>query len=139
MAQSQHPAASEHLPWFVTAPGQIDVLMVLMAAFLVIFVFTLGIIYLRLHALPDHLAHHKVQFQIVCVLGLIAMFTHMNIFWIAGLLLAIVDIPDFMTPLRRVAGSIERMAARKSWRPNGGGTAQLDPQVSTRLDAQRPD
>jgi hypothetical protein len=98
MGQSQHPAASEHLPWFVTTPGQIDVLMVLMAAFLVIFVFTLGIIYLRLHALPDHLAHHKVQFQVVCVLGLIAMFTHMNIFWIAGLLLAIVDIPDFMTP-----------------------------------------
>lgn len=99
--------------------------MVVMAAFLLIFVFAIGIIYLRLHALPDHLAHHKVQFQIVCVLGLIAMFTHMHIFWIAGLLLAIVDIPDFITPLRRIAGSIERMAARNATMGRDGTPTRL--------------
>ena len=29
------------------------------------------------------------------MLGLIALFTHMHIFWIAGLILAMVDLPDF--------------------------------------------
>jgi len=69
----------------------------------------IGIIYLRLHALPDQLAHQKVQLQIVCVLGLLAMFTHMNIFWVAGLLLALVDFPDF-TSFKRIAGSVEKIA-----------------------------
>jgi len=30
-------------------------------------------------ALPERFAHNKVQFQIVCVLALLAMFTHMHI------------------------------------------------------------
>ena len=37
----------------------------------------------------------KLQFEIVAVLGLISLFTHMHIFWIAGLLLALIDLPDF--------------------------------------------
>ena len=44
------------------------------------------------------------------MLGLIAMFTHMHIFWIAGLLIALIDFPDFSTPLNRIAGSAERLA-----------------------------
>jgi hypothetical protein len=44
------------------------------------------------------------------VLGLISLFTHMHIFWIAGLLLAMVDLPDFGTPLRSIAGSVEKIA-----------------------------
>jgi hypothetical protein len=31
-------------------------------------------------------------------------------FWIAGLMLALVDLPDFGTPLGRIAGSVERIA-----------------------------
>ena len=124
MAQSLHPAASK-LPWFVTAPGQTDVLMIAMAAVLVIFVFSTGIIYFRLHALPDRFAHRKVQLQIVCVLGLIAMFTHMHIFWIAGLLLALIDIPDFTRPLRRIAGSVEIIASEDgAARPTGSGRSR---------------
>jgi hypothetical protein len=69
----------------------------------------IGILYFHLHALPDRSAHKKVQFEIVCVLGLIAMFTHMHIFWIAGLLLALVEFPDFSTPLKRIAGATEKM------------------------------
>ena len=37
----------------------------------------------------------KLQFEIVAVLGLLALFTHIHLFWIAGLLLALVDLPDF--------------------------------------------
>ena len=53
---------------------------------------------------------HKLQFEIVAVLGLLALFTHMHIFWVAGLLLALIDIPDFGKPLRRIAGSVEKIA-----------------------------
>jgi len=37
----------------------------------------------------------------------------MHIFWIAGLLLALIDIPDFGNALRRIAGSTEKMAGMK--------------------------
>jgi len=33
-----------------------------------------------------------------------------HIFWVAGLLLALVDLPDFTTPLQRIAGSLEKLA-----------------------------
>jgi hypothetical protein len=52
----------------------------------------------------------KLQFEIVAVLGLIALFTHIHIFWIAALLLALIDLPDFSTPLSRIAGSVEKIA-----------------------------
>jgi hypothetical protein len=71
-----------------------------------------GILFLRLHTLPERMAHksQKMQFEIVAVLGLIALFTHMHIFWIAGLLLAMVDFPDFGTSLGRIATSTEKIA-----------------------------
>jgi hypothetical protein len=112
MSEPLYPAVSAPLPSFITAPGDTDVLMVLMGIVLLVFSLMAGILYFRLHALPDRFAHHKVQFQIVCILGLIAMFTHMHIFWIAGLLLAVVDIPDFSTPLNRIAGATEKIADR---------------------------
>jgi len=51
-----------------------------------------------------------LQFEIVAVLGLLALFTHVHLFWIAALLLAMIDLPDFSTPLRSIAGSVERIA-----------------------------
>jgi hypothetical protein len=51
-----------------------------------------------------------LQFEIVAVLGLLALFTHVHLFWIAGLLLALIDFPDFSTPLRSIAGSVEKIA-----------------------------
>jgi hypothetical protein len=115
MADSLHPAATHHLPSFITAPGETDVLMVIMAVILLLAVLGFGILFLRLHTLPERMAHkgHKIQFEIVAVLGLIALFTHMHIFWIAGLILALIDIPDFGNALRRIAGSTEKMAGMK--------------------------
>jgi hypothetical protein len=115
MADSLHPEATHHLPIFITAPGETDVLMVVTAAFLVLAVVAFGVLYFRLHSLPEHIAHksQKVQMELVAVLGLISLFTHMHIFWIAGLILAFIDLPDFGTPLRRIAGSVEKMAGGK--------------------------
>ena len=63
--------------------------------------------------LPERFAHKKVQFDIVCVLALLAMFTHRHIFWIAGLLLALIDFPDLSGLLKRIAGSTEKIACQK--------------------------
>ena len=113
MTESIHPVASKHLPSFITAPGETDVLMVVMAIVLLVFLLTIGVLYFRLHALPERFAHKKVQFEIVCVLALLAMFTHMHIFWIAGLLLAMIDFPDFSGLLKGIAGSTEKIADKK--------------------------
>src|SRR5258708_27661434 len=83
-----------------------------MGLFLVATVLWVGTLYWKLHSLPERMAHksQKLQFEVVAVLGLISLFTHMHIFWIAGLLLALVDLPDFSTPLSRIAGSVEKIA-----------------------------
>jgi NADH:ubiquinone oxidoreductase subunit 5 (subunit L)/multisubunit Na+/H+ antiporter MnhA subunit len=116
MAEALHPAASHHLPSFITAPGETDVLMVIMALILIVSVLAFGILFLRLHTLPERIAHrsHKLQFEIVAVLGLIALFTHMHIFWVAGLLLALIDFPDLGGWLGRIARSVEKIAGIKS-------------------------
>lgn len=115
MAEALHPAAAHYLPSFITAPGETDVLMVVMAIILALAVLGFGILFFRLHALPEQIAHgsHKLQFEIVAVLCLISLFTHMHIFWVAGLLLALIDLPDFGTPLNRIAGSAERIAGMR--------------------------
>jgi hypothetical protein len=107
-----HPMMPHHLPFYMAKPGETDVLMIVMGVFLVLTVLGVGNVYLRLHSLPERMAHkgQKLQFEIVAVLGLISLFTHMHIFWIAGLLLALIDLPDFSTPLARIAGSVEKIA-----------------------------
>ena len=115
-----HPVATDHLPFFITAPGQGDGLFNAMILFLIVLVFAIGLFYLRLHALPEHLAHgaSKVQIQIVGVLALLALFTHNHIFWIGALLIALVQFPNFSAPLTSMAQSLERLAGRAP--PEGG-------------------
>ena len=112
LSELLHPNAPHDLPSFITAPGDTDVLMVAVGVILLGAVLAVGNIYLRLHTLPERMAHRsqKLQFEIVAVLGLLALFTHIHAFWVAGLLLALVDLPDFGTPLGRMASSLERIA-----------------------------
>ncbi len=107
-----NPAASHHLPSFITAPGQTDVLIVVTSIILVLCVVGFGVLFLRLHTLPERMAHksQKIQFEIVAVLGLLALFTHVHAFWVAGLLLALIDFPDFGSFMGRIAGSVEKIA-----------------------------
>jgi len=115
MADSLNPAASHHLPIFITAPGSTDVLMVVTAIILVLCIVAFGVLFLRLHTLPERMAHksQKIQFEIVAVLGLLALFTHIHAFWVAGLLLALIDFPDFGSFMGRIAGSVEKIAGEK--------------------------
>jgi hypothetical protein len=137
MDASPHPAATHHLPIFITAPGQTDVLMVVMAVILVLSVLGFGIVFFRLHSLPERIAHrsHKLQMEIVAILCLISLFTHMHIFWIIGLLLAVIDLPDFGTPLGRIAGSVEKIAGVEP----GEGDAVASQPAAERLHEPRTD
>lgn len=130
MPAELHPAATDHLPIFITAPGETDVLFNVMVVFFVVVILLFGNFYLRLHALPEHMAHgaSKVQLEVVAVLGLIALFTHNHLFWIAALLLALVPLPDFSTPVESMARSLERLADRRGRRapPAAGPPAGPD-------------
>src|SRR5947207_5331406 len=114
-----HPMGPHHLPFYLAPGSGTDVLMVVMGIFLVGTLVWVGTLYLRLHSLPERMAHksEKLQFEIVAILGLLALFTHIHLFWVAGLLLAMIDIPDFGTPLRSIAGSVEKIASAA---PEGG-------------------
>jgi len=105
-----HPAASHHLPWFLTAPDASDTLFTLTTIVVIAAVLGLGLLFFRLHSLPERWGHKKLQFEIVAVLGLLSLFTHVHAFWVAGLLLAVIDLPDFLTPLRRIATSAEKLS-----------------------------
>jgi hypothetical protein len=123
LSEQLHPMAPHHLPFFITPPNETDVLMVAMGIFLVAAVLSVGTLYLRLHSLPERMAHksEKLQFEIVAILGLLALFTHIHLFWVAGLLLAMIDLPDFGTPLRSIAGSVEKIANAA---PDEGSSAE---------------
>jgi len=138
MNETAHALATGHIPSFVTGPGETDVLMVIMSFVLVGAVFGIGVLFLRLHSLPERMAHrgHKIQFEIVAVLCLIALFTHMHIFWIAALLLAMVDMPDFGTSLSRIADSTETMARIPPDR--GRSTSVADGSSENSHEAQIP-
>ncbi|MDU0340235.1 hypothetical protein [Bosea rubneri] len=115
MAAGLHPLAPHHLPGFITAPGETDTLLVVTGIILLAAVLGVGLIFLRLHTLPERMAHksQKLQFEIVAVLGLLALFTHVHLFWVAGLLLALIDIPDFSGQFGRMAHALERIAGVK--------------------------
>ena len=112
MSESLHPATPHDLPSFITAPGETDVLMIVVGIILIGSIVAVGNLYLHLHTLPERMAHksQKLQFEVVAVPGLLALFTHNHLFWVIGLLLAMVDLPDFGTPLRKIAGSVEKIA-----------------------------
>jgi len=127
-----HAEAPHHLPFFITAPSDSDSLMVATGLFVLAAVVGVGVLYFKLHALPEQMAHRgqKVQFELVAVLALLALFTHNHTFWVAGLLLALLPLPDFTTPLRTMARSLEKIA-------NGPATP-ADPSASTGAEPAEP-
>jgi len=91
--------------------------MVVMAIVLVAAVLAAGVFFFWLHSLPERLVHTstKVHFDIVAVLGLLSLFTHIHLFWVAALLIALVKIPDISMPdfsslFGRIAAPLEKIA-----------------------------
>jgi hypothetical protein len=137
VSESLNPIAPHDLPGFITAPGDTDVLMVVVGIVLIGAVLGVGNLYLHLHTLPERMAHRsqKLQFEIVAVLGLLALFTHNHLFRVIGLFLAMVDLPDFGTPLRRIAGSVEKIAGA----PSDDEAAEIAGEGSARVAAPGSD
>jgi hypothetical protein len=123
MADMIHPAATKHLPIFITAPGHSDVLFIIVVVFLLIVVLAVGNLYFQLHAVPERMAHrtNRVQMEIVAVLALISLATHNHLFWIAALLLAFVQFPDFSTPMESIAQSLRKLARKDEAPPDDPG------------------
>ena len=94
------------------------------------------VLYFNLHHLPEHFAGRtkKAQLEIVAVLAILAMFTHEHIFWIAALLLALVELPDFSTPINSMAQSLQRLAQPFKAPQHGRGQAQSAPVPGIRPD-----
>jgi hypothetical protein len=57
---------------------------------------------------------HKVQALVVAALAVIALFTGVHLYWIAGLVLAIMPLPDLWTPINSMAQSLKQLATRRS-------------------------
>src|SRR5262249_43130748 len=112
MAADIHPLATHHLPAFITAPGETDVLFNVMIGVVIVAVVLIGVLYFKIHALPEPIAHRttKIQYEIVALLGVFLLFTHEPIYLIIGLLLALIQLPDFSTPLVGMADSLAKMA-----------------------------
>jgi hypothetical protein len=118
--------ASHDLPYFITAPGETDRMMVMTGIFLVAIIVSVGALYFTLHSLPERMAHksNHVQSGVIALLCLIALFTHQHIFWIIAILLAFIRVPDFETPLKSISESLDRIApAPGPALASAGGTA----------------
>ena len=123
-----HPLASHDLPYFITAPGETDRMMVMTGFFLIVIIVSVGALYFSLHSLPERMAHksNHVQSGVIALLCLIALFTHQHIFWIIAILLAFIRVPDFETPLKSISASLDRIApATGSALAAAGGAAAL--------------
>jgi hypothetical protein len=110
-----NPAATDHLPVFLTPPGSSDTLFNVMAVVLIGVVLAVGVFFFWLHSLPERLVHKstKMHLDLVAVLALLSLFTHIHAFWVAALLLAFVEFPDLTflgRHLQRITNSLERIA-----------------------------
>ena len=103
-----------HLPFYIVKPGETDVLMIVTGIFLVLALLGVGNIYLKLHSLPERMAHKskKILLDLIALLCLLALLTHEHLFWFAAIVLAFIDIPDFLSQVNRIARSVETMAGQ---------------------------
>ncbi|MHC8492528.1 hypothetical protein ACTU44_07400 [Thalassospira sp. SM2505] len=133
MESNLRDAALAHAPFFITAPGETDILFVGVVWFVVIAVFLIGAFYLNIHALPERLAHHAnhTQLQLIGVLTLLALFTHNNIFWVAALVLAVIQFPDFVSPVQTMANALKSMAQARTGLAESTVSAPVQPQPAS--------
>ena len=116
-----HPLAPHSLPPFVGAADGSDPLFSAIIFIVILAVLGVGVFYLKLHAIPEQLAHKhgNTQSQLIMVLALLALFTHNNIFWVAALILALLKLPDFLTPINSISESLKKLTPEEADTPVG--------------------
>jgi len=113
----------DHLPFYITGPGESDILFTAVTISLIAIVVGFGALYFTIQAIPDRIAKgtSKAQMQLVGLLGLVSLFTMNNLYWVAAILLAAIRVPDFMAPLTDIARSLRSRA--------DGGTGSRDSEI----------
>ncbi|MDA7963954.1 hypothetical protein [Ruegeria sp.] len=108
--------ATGHIPSYVVQADGSDFLFTFMLVFTVIVIILIGVAYFTLHAIPEKIAHQSnhPQFQLVGILALLALFTHNGLFWVAAILVAGFQFPDFAAPLRSIADAIRSLAPQRA-------------------------
>ena len=121
MSGELHPLAPHTLPPFVGAADGSDPLFSAIIFIVILAVLGVGVFYLKLHAMPEQLAHKhgNTQSQLIMVLALLALFTHNNIFWVAALILALLKLPDFLTPINSISESLKKLTPEEADTPVG--------------------
>tara|TARA_B100001939_G_scaffold282325_1_gene251329 strand:+ start:905 stop:1297 length:393 start_codon:yes stop_codon:yes gene_type:complete len=116
MSGELHPLAPHTLPPFVGAADGSDPLFSAIIFIVILAVLGVGVFYLKLHAIPEQLAHKhgNTQSQLIMVLALLALFTHNNIFWVAALILALLKLPDFLTPINSISESLKKLTPEEA-------------------------
>lgn len=119
MSGELHPLAPHTLPPFVGAADGSDPLFSAIIFIVILAVLGVGVFYLKLHAIPEQLAHKhgNTQSQLIMVLALLALFTHNNIFWVAALILALLKLPDFLTPINSISESLKKLTPEEAETP----------------------
>jgi len=104
------------MPFFITPPGETDVLFNITLWFVVACIVLTGVVFLTIHSLPERMAHKskKVLLDLIALLCLLALLTHNHFFWFVAIVLAFIDIPDFLTPVNRIANSMESIAEQEA-------------------------
>jgi hypothetical protein len=128
-----HPLAAHHMPFFITAPGQTDVLFNITLAFVVGCIILTGVVFLVIHSLPERMAHKskKVLLDLIALLCLLALLTHEHLFWFIAIILAFIDIPDFLTPVNRIASSVAAMAGQEAGEKPADVSTSTSPEAAT--------
>lgn len=111
MRETAKLVVQEHLPFFITGPGESDILFTAVTIALILILLGFGALYFTIQAIPDRMVEgtSKAQMQLVGILGLVSLFTMNNAFWIAALLLAAIRIPDIVTPFKSIARSLKKL------------------------------
>ena len=133
MTASPNPIATTHMPFFITAPGETDVLFNVTLVILVACVILTGVVFLTIHSLPERMAHKskKILLDLIALLCLLALLTHNHLFWFVAIVLAFIDIPDFLTPVNRIASSVESMAGQEAGDKPADVSTSDSPEVAT--------
>ena len=119
MASQLHPLAPHTLPSYIGGVDGSDPLFTGIAIFVVVMILGVGVFYLKIHAIPEQLAHKhgNTQSQLIMVLALLALFTHNNVFWVLALILALLKLPDFLTPINNISRSLAKISGESTEEP----------------------
>ena len=132
MSASPNPIATTHMPFFITPPGETDVLFNITLWFVVACIILTGVIFFTIHSLPERMAHKskKILLDLIALLCLLALLTHEHLFWFVAIVLAFIDIPDFLTPVNRIANSVATMAGQEDGKEPADVSASIPPEAA---------